>query len=147
MCLKLVGSAGEGICLTMAVRLGWAVSHLDLATLGEEGRFDRVGGLRGREETVDDAVCPDGESGISVVSGFRTSCFLAETFSCCNLQLSAWEVAKSACSCWSCLLLWRRVKTFQQNTNPLKAMESGQKFPSTYLAFKRVFYLYFTRLQ
>ena len=107
MSLKPVGSADEENCLAIAVRLGWELSRLDLAILGrgvealldDGGRLDGVGRLRGREETVGDVVRPDGEGGMSVIDGFGASYFRKKVFSCCNLPISAWLAAKSACGC------------------------------------------------
>ena len=71
MSLKPVGSAGEENCLAIAVRLGCEVSRLALAALGGEERLlDGARGLREKEETVGDVVCPYGEGRISVIDGF-----------------------------------------------------------------------------
>ncbi|EIE80834.1 hypothetical protein RO3G_05539 [Rhizopus delemar RA 99-880] len=48
---------------------------------------------------------------MSVVDGFGASCFRKKTFSCRNLHISKWAVAKSTCCCWSCLLLWSITNT------------------------------------
>ena len=59
------------------------------ALLGDRRRLDGVGGLRGKEETVGDVVCPDGEGGVYVIDSFGASCFRKKAFSCCNLHISA----------------------------------------------------------
>jgi hypothetical protein len=98
MSLKPVGSAGEENCQAIAVRLGWELSRLGLATLGGGGRrcyakrrrvLDRMRRLRGRKKTVGDVVLPDGEGGMSVVDGFKASYFRKKMLSCCNLHISA----------------------------------------------------------
>jgi hypothetical protein len=97
MNLEPVDSAGEENYLAIAVRLSWELSRLGLTTLGggeetllrKSGRLDGVGGLRGRKETVGDEVRPDEEGKMSVIDGFRASCFRKKEFSCCNLHISA----------------------------------------------------------
>jgi hypothetical protein len=113
MSLRSVGSAGGKNCLAIAVRLGWELSHSGLAILGgevgellgDEGHLDRMGGLQEGEETAGDMVHPDREGGIFVADSFEASCFHKKAFSCCNLRISAWTVAKFTCNGWSCLLL------------------------------------------
>lgn len=64
----------------------------------KEGRLCEAGLLQGRKKTVGDAVCSDGEGGMSVFDGFGASRFRKEEFSCCNLCLLARATVKSACS-------------------------------------------------
>ncbi|EIE89790.1 hypothetical protein RO3G_14501 [Rhizopus delemar RA 99-880] len=102
---KRAGSAGEENCQAIAIRLGWELSRLVIAILGggneallgDGERLDRMGGLRGREETVDDVVHPDREGWMPVIDGFGAGCFREKAFSCCNLRISAWAVVKLAC--------------------------------------------------
>ena len=112
---KLVGSADEENCLAVAVRLGWELLRLELATLGgggkmllgDEKRLDGVG------KTMDDVVRLDGEGGTSVVDGFGASCFCMKAFSC-NLRISAWAAAKLACCCGALQGLLKKVNIYRK---------------------------------
>ena len=64
------------------------------------------------------------KGGMSVVGSFGASCFRKKAFSCCNLSILAWVVAKPACSRWRLLAVVVHREGLQIRQNVQKVTES-----------------------